>query len=39
MAMKRYIVTADYYDWSGIKDHYYWIVDETTFYESKDTDG
>lgn len=39
--MKRYIVTADYYDWDGmIVDHFYGIVDETKpFYKAKDTDG
>lgn len=35
-----YIVTADYYDWDGIKDRYYWFIAETTpFYTIKDIES
>lgn len=38
--MKRYIVTADYYDWDGITGRPYCVVDEAKpFYEAKDTVG
>lgn len=38
--MERYTVIANYYDCYGLKDHSYWVVDETTpFYEAKDTVG
>ena len=41
MAMKQYIVTADYYDYEGMfNGNQYWIVDdEHTFYEAKDNEG